>query len=133
VIEDGFDTAVIGDSPAVVAPPLTYVVLARDRQAAIDSLVPPSSIVYAYGTGVADDEGIELDAEEYGDLSLWSGSTMLCDVPYGEWDATFTGQSLELADPGTAEDDPSDFCIAETPWAAGSDDGTPGAPSDCGF
>jgi hypothetical protein len=57
---------------------------------------------------------------------------MLADVPYGEWDATSSGQSIELADPATAEDDPGDWCLAGTPWSSGSDDGTPGAPSDCG-
>jgi hypothetical protein len=133
VIEDGFfDTAVIGHGPEVVVAPFAYAVLARDRAAAIGALVPASSIVYAYGGGVPDDEGIELDADDYGDLSLWSGGTMLAEVPYGNWDAAFIGQSIELADPTTAEDDPSHWCIAQTPWARGSDDGTPGAPSDCG-
>ena len=131
-IEDGYlDSHLIASTSAVV-PPFSYVVLARDRAAAIQTLVPPACIVYEYGAGVADDEGIELDAGDAGDLSLWSGDTLLVDVPYGMWDAAFVGQSIELASPGSPADDPNNWCLAETSWAAGSDDGTPGAPSDCG-
>ena len=131
-IEDGYlDSHLIASTSAVV-PPFSYVVLARNRAAAIQTLVPPACIVYEYGAGVADNEGIELDTGDAGDLSLWSSDTLLVDVPYGMWNAAFVGQSIELASPQSAADDPNSWCLAETSWAAGSDDGTPGAPSDCG-
>jgi hypothetical protein len=131
-IEDGYlDSHLIASTSAVV-PPFSYVVLARNRAAAIQTLVPPACIVYEYGAGVADDEGIELDTGDAGDLSLWRDDTLLVDVPYGMWNAAFVGQSIELASPQSAEGDPNSWCLAETSWAAGSDDGTPGAPSDCG-
>ena len=131
-IEDGyFDAQVIAATPAVVAPPFAYVVLVRDRAAASQSLVPAGAIVYAYGAGVPDNEGIELDAGDAGDLSLWTGDTRLVDVPYGLWDAAFVGRSIELAVPGSAPDVLGNWCLAGTPWSSGSDEGTPGASSDC--
>jgi hypothetical protein len=98
----------------------------------VQELVAASSIVYAYGAGLAGDEGIELDDGSAGDLSLWNGSTLLVDVPYGMWDSSWVGQSIELATPESDASDPGQWCIAQSPWASGSDDGTPGAASDCG-
>jgi hypothetical protein len=132
-IEDGYgDTDVIASATAVVAPPAAYVLLVRDETTAAGMSIPASAIVYAYGAGVAPDEGIELDDGSDGDLSLWSGGTLLADVPYGMWDAAWVGQSIELATPQSDASDPTRWCHAESPWASGSDDGTPGAPSDCG-
>jgi hypothetical protein len=132
-IEDGYgDTALIASDSTLALAPGAYGLLVRDAQAAAAIALPASAIVYAYGEGLSRDEGIELDTGDFGDLSLWNGSTLLVDVPYGDWEASFVGQSLELASPGASEGDPNSWCIAETPWAAGSDDGTPGAPSDCG-
>jgi hypothetical protein len=131
-IQDGyFDEQVIASSPAVVVAPYAYGLLVRDRAGASQALLPAPAILYAYGAGVAPDAGIELDAGDFGELSLWSGSTLLADVPYGEWAASFTGQSIELASPELSESDPNQWCVADTPWATGSDDGTPGAASDC--
>ncbi len=131
-IEDGYqDTHVIASSPPVVVPAQAYVLLVRDMAAATAALVPAAAIVYEYGTGLSQDEGIELDDGATSDLSLWNGSTLLVDVPYGSWDAAYPGQSIELAASGSSPTDPASWCLAENPWANGSDDGTPGAPSDC--
>jgi hypothetical protein len=132
-LEDGYgDTHVIASAPPVVIPPGAYGVLVRDPAGAAQSLVPSSAILYAYGTGLSSDAGIELDAGPAGDLSLWSGDTRLVDVPYGMWDASWPGQSIELATPQADATDPAQWCVAQFPWMTGSDDGTPGAPSDCG-
>jgi hypothetical protein len=132
VIEDGYgDTDVI--TAAVVVPPATYALLVRDQATAAQTLLPVSSIVYAYGEGLPASEGIELDDGTAGDLSLWNGSTLLVDVPYGLWDSSWIGQSIELRAPESDATDPGQWCVAQSPWASGSDDGTPGAPSDCGF
>jgi hypothetical protein len=132
-IEDGEgDTDVIASSAAIVVPAATYVLLVRDETAAQQAFVPTSSIVYAYGAGLASSDGIELDDGTDGDLSLWSGSALLADVPYGMWDASWVGQSIELATPQSDATDPHKWCVAQSPWASGSDDGTPGAASDCG-
>ncbi len=132
-IEDGYgDTHVIASVPPVIIPSGASVVLVRDAAAAAQTLLPASSIVYAYGSGLAWYEGIELDAGDAGDLSLWQGETLLADVPYGMWDAAWIGQSIELASPTLDASDPGSWCHAESPWTAGSDDGTPGAASNCG-
>jgi Lamin Tail Domain len=131
-IEDGYqDAHVIASSPAVAVGAHAYVVLVRDLTTAEDTAVPSASIVYAYGGGLPSNEGIELDAFDLGDLSLWNADTLLVDVPYGMWNAASVGQSIELDAPESSETDPNHWCFAETPWALGSDDGTPGAPSDC--
>jgi hypothetical protein len=131
-IQDGYlDTQVIPSNPVVVAPPGEYLVLVRSSPGAQAALVPSASIAYAYGTGVADDAGIELDAGPFGELTILNGSTVLTDVPYGQWGVSSPGQSLELGTAATTQSDPSGWCIAENPWAPGSDDGTPGGSSDC--
>jgi hypothetical protein len=132
-IQDGYgDTAVVTSAAAVVVPAATYGLFVRDQAAAVQTLVPAAAIVYAYGAGVAASAGIELDEGTAGDLSLWSNGTLLADVPYGMWDASWVGQSLELATPQSDATDPNKWCIAQSPWASGSDDGTPGATNDCG-
>jgi hypothetical protein len=132
-IQDGYgDTQVIASSPPVVVPAGAYALLVRDPAAAMQAFLPPAAIVYAYGAGLAWYEGIELDDGTAGDLSLWQGDTLLADVPYGMWDASWIGQSIELAMPSSDASDPGQWCLAQSPWANGSDDGTPGAASDCG-
>jgi len=131
-IQDGYlDTQVIGAVPVVVAPPGQYLLLVRSWAGAQAAQLPSASIVYAYGYSVPDDEGIELDAGPFGELTLLNGQTVLADVPYGQWSGPAPGQSIELAAGATTESDPSSWCVAENPWAVDSDDGTPGAPSDC--
>lgn len=132
-LEDGYgDTHVVSSTANIVAPPAAYALFVRDEATAIQTLVPGPAIVYAYGVGLRSYEGIELDDGADGDLSLWSGSTLLADVPYGMWDASWVGQSIELATPQSDESDPGPWCVADAPWTSGSDDGTPGGPNDCG-
>jgi hypothetical protein len=132
-LEDGYgDTHVVASPAAVVVPPEGYALLVRDEATAIRTLLPGPAIVYAYGAGQHSYEGIELDDGADGDLSLWSGGTLLADVPYGMWDASWVGQSIELATPQSDESDPGQWCVADAPWTSGSDDGTPGGPNDCG-
>jgi len=131
-IEDGYlDTQTIPANPAVVAQPGQYLLLVRSLPGAQAALLPSAAIAYAYGTGVPDDEGIELDAGPFGELTLLNGNSVLVDIPYGQWGVQAPGQSIELGTSATTQSDPSGWCIAENPWASGSDDGTPGAPSDC--
>ena len=40
--------------------------------------------------------------------------------------------AFPLATPQADATDPAQWCVAQFPWMTGSDDGTPGAPSDCG-
>ena len=133
---DGFlDDHVIAANPPVVAPPRAYLLLVRNAAAARVSLVPGSAILYEYGTGLAPDEGIELDAGLAGDIALWNGSTQVVDVPYGEFGHYATGMSIELLGPvwreTHPESDPRSWCSADNQWAPDSDYGTPGAPTDC--
>jgi Lamin Tail Domain len=131
-VEDGYlDTQVIASNPVLVAQPGEYLLLVRSRPGAAAALLPSAAIVYAYGVGIPDDEGIELDAGPFGELALLNGQTVLADVPYGQWGVPTPGQSLELGTSATTQSDPSGWCIAQNPWAPGSDDGTPGAASDC--
>jgi hypothetical protein len=132
-IEDGYgDTAVIESMPAVVVGPASYALVVRDKRGAERAFIPAPSIAYAYGEGLASGDGLELDDGPAGDLSLWNDSTLLVDVPYGLWDASWVGQSIELATPQSDETDPAQWCVAQSPWGPGSDDGTPNAPNDCG-
>jgi hypothetical protein len=132
-IQDGWgDTQVIASTAPVIAPPFTYVVLVRDAATAASNAVPNTSMAYEYGTGLQSDQGIELAWDMAGDLSLWNGGVELVDVPYGPWGASFLGQSIELAAPHYAgADQAANWCVAQVPWASGSDDGTPGLPNDC--
>ncbi|MGO9838809.1 MAG: hypothetical protein ACLP1X_31910 [Polyangiaceae bacterium] len=132
-IQDGWgDTQVISSGAPVVAPPFTYVVLVRDMATALANAIPAASIVYEYGTGLTDDQGIELAFDGTGDLSLWNGGLELVDVPYGPWGLSYEGDSIELATlQYVGADQPGNWCVAQLPWAPGSDYGTPGLASDC--
>lgn len=132
-IQDGWgDAQVIASASPVVVPPFAYVLLVRDAATAVSSAVPSVSIVYEYGMGLSSDQGIELAWDATGDLSLWNGGVELVDVPYGPWNAAFLGQSIELGPLQAAgADQAANWCVAQSPWSSGSDDGTPGLPNDC--
>jgi hypothetical protein len=132
-LQDGYPrTHVIAADPPVVIPSQTYVVLVRDRAVAVANVVPDAAIAYEYGAGLAPGEGIQLENDASGALSLWNGSTLLANVPYGPWGLTSYGQSIELdALDLDGSDDAASWCLAENAWAAGSDDGTPGSDNDC--
>jgi hypothetical protein len=132
-IQDGYPRAhVIASNPPVVAPPLAYVLLVRNGLAATDNLLPPAAVVYEYGAGLPADQGIQLQNGLAGDVSLWSGTTLLVDVPYGPWGMASVGQSIELASlQFTSNTTQAAWCLGQYSWAAGADYGTPGRASDC--
>jgi hypothetical protein len=131
-ILDGYsDPHVIASSPPVVAPAQSYVLLVRDRAAALAGGVAPACIVYEYGAVASPYGGLELGGVG-GEVSLWNGNTQLVDVPYGQWTPTPLAQSIELGVLQLVGSDvASNWCLAQRPWGAGTDHGTPGAPSDC--
>jgi hypothetical protein len=132
-IEDGYPhTHVVGTDPPIVAPPQSYVLFVRNRAIALTDVVPEAPIVYEYGAGIPMAEGVQLENDGSGALSLWSGATELAQVSYGPWGLLSYGQSIEVdALSDALNDDGASWCLARNPWAAGSDDGTPGADNDC--
>jgi hypothetical protein len=65
-------------------------------------------------------------------VSLWNGGTELTNVPYGGWGLDSNGHAIELKPLAYAgSDTKANWCQAQNPWTTGSDDGTPGAASDC--
>jgi len=131
-ILDGYsDPHVITSIPPVAAPPHSYVLLVRDRVAALAGGVSPACIVYEYGAAASPYGGIELGGAG-GEVSLWNGNTQLAVVPYGQWTPAPLAQSIELGVLQLVGSDVADnWCLAQHPWGAGTDDGTPGAASDC--
>jgi hypothetical protein len=132
-IRDGYPhEQVVAAAAPVVVPPQAYAVLVRDRTTATVTSVPPASMAYDYGGGLPADQGVVLGNGAGGDLSLWSGATLVADVPYGPWSISGVGQSIELA---VLRYEGSDqawaWCAAPNPWAAATDYGTPGAANDC--
>ena len=108
-----------------------YVVLARNKAAAITAKVPAAAIVYEYGTGLADSQGILLANGSTGGIALYNGGTLLVNAPYGGW-FTQAGASVQLnVLTMTAETAKASWCLSANPWAAGADKGTPGAAEDC--
>ena len=112
--------------------PSTYVILARDKTAAISAKVPAMAIVYEYGTGLPDNAGIVLANGSTGGISLLDGATTLVSVPYGPWFSQSGGSSLELkALDASQESTSAGWCLALKTWTTGSEKGTPGAANDC--
>jgi hypothetical protein len=132
-IQDGnSQTHLVGAVPPVVVPARSYGVFVRNRTAAIESLIPVDSVLYDYGGGLPPEEGIQLDTGSASALSLWNGSSAIVDIHYGSWGLAYVGNSLELSTLLVqASDDSEGWCLGETPWSPGSDDGTPGAANDC--
>jgi hypothetical protein len=132
-IQDGYeDSHVIAGSPSVMLAANAYGVLVRDRITAFLVGIPTPSVVYEYGTGLADDQGIELDDGPLAAVSLWNGGVELARVPYGPWDVGSIGQTIELDGLAFDGSDGADrWCLGQNPWTEYSDWGTPGAPSDC--
>jgi hypothetical protein len=94
--------------------------------------LPTASIAYAYGTGLADGDGIVLASDASGALSVSLEDATIASVPYGAWGLAAVSQSIELAQPiEEGSETPAAWCQASLPWNVVSDWGTPGAPSDC--
>jgi hypothetical protein len=131
-ILDGYsDPHVIASNPPVVAPAHGYVLLVRDRTAALAGGVSAACIVYEYGVVASPYAGIELGGAG-GEVSLWNRNTQLAHVPYGQWTPTPLAQTIELGVLQLVGSDvASNWCLAQHPWGTGTDNGTPGGPSDC--
>jgi hypothetical protein len=111
---------------------LGYVLFVRDLAAALVNGLPPDAIVYEYGTGVSIVDGVQLDDGPSGAVSLWDEDVELASVPYGSWGVVAFEQTLELSTLRLVGSDTAGvWCFAQSPWAIGSDFGTPGAANDC--
>jgi len=117
---------------ALIIAPGAYVVLARNKAAAISAKVPSSAIVYEYGTGLPDNAGILLTNSSTGAVSLLNGTTTVASAPYGGWYSQSGGSSVQLKvlDPALTTSKAS-WCLSLTAWTTGSEKGTPGAAEDC--
>jgi hypothetical protein len=119
-------------APSVILAPGAYVVLARTTAGAISAKVPAGAIVYEYGAGLPNTAGVLLTNGATGGLALLDGAVTLASAPYGGWFTQSGGHSVQLKvlDPSVAAAKAS-WCLSANTWAAGSDQGTPGAAGDC--
>lgn len=130
-IKDGSGrTHTIG--PGLMIAPGAYIVLARDRAAAIAAKVPQAAIAYEYGTGLPDNAGILLTNGATGAVSILNGAATIASAPYGGWYSQSGGSSVQLKvlDPAQASVKTS-WCLSLAAWATGAEKGTPGAAGDC--
>jgi len=112
--------------------PGAYVVLARNKAAAISAKVPGAAIVYEYGTGLPDNAGILLTNAATGGISLLDGATTIAAAPYGGWYSQSGGSSVQLKVLVPAQSTAkASWCLSLTAWTTGSEKGTPGAAEDC--
>lgn len=112
--------------------PAAYVILSRNKAAAISAKVPAGAIVYEYGTGLPDNAGIVLANGNTGGISLLDGATTLVSVPYGPWFSQSGGSSIQLKALDAAQESASaGWCLSLSTWTTGSEKGTPGSAADC--
>ena len=89
--------------------------------------IPCDAVVQPWPTFSANVDSLTLfadalDANPQDDLT-WDAS---------DWPIAAGASTMLAVDPDLlANDDPSDWCVAPKPWAAGSDDGSPGLANDC--
>jgi len=120
----------------VIVGPLTlaanaWVVLARNKAAAITAKVPAASIVYEYGTGLGDSAGILLANGATGAITLLRGATVINAAPYGGWfSAPGSSVQLKVLD-GAQSGAKGSWCLSATPWSTGAEKGSPGASNNC--
>lgn len=128
--DGGGRTHVIG--AGVTIAPGAYVILSRNKAAAVFAKVPAGAIVYEYGTGLPDSAGIVLANGATGGISLLDGATSLVSAPYGPWFSQSGGRSIQLKSLGAgAESTSTGWCLSLNAWTAGSEKGTPSSASDC--
>lgn len=93
---------IAGGTGAVAVPPGRYVVLVRDRAAAIAGGVPADAIVYEYGAGLTSSEGIQLANGASGAIALFDGEAEITGVAYGANQFTSVdGRSAQVDTSGT--------------------------------
>ena len=130
VLKDGSNRTHVIVGPLTIAPN-AWVVLARNKAAAITAKVPAASIVYEYGTGLGDSAGILLANGSTGAITLLSGATVIANAPYGGWFST-SGSSVQLAVlDGTKSGVKASWCLSTLPWSTGAEKGSPGAANNC--
>ena len=130
IVDGGNRTHVIGPKMTIAAG--AYVVLARNKAAAVAAKVPAAAIVYEYGAGLPDNAGVQLANSSSGAAYLRDGATTIAQADYGGWYSQSGGSSVQLdvlTYPASGQS--ASWCLSLNPWATGSDKGTPGAPSDC--
>jgi hypothetical protein len=112
--------------------PGAYLVLARNKAAAITAKVPAAAIAYEYGAGLPDNAGILLTNGATGGVSLVDGATNIATAPYGGWFSQSGGSSVQLKvlDP-TLTNTKASWCLSLNAWTTGAEKGTPGAAEDC--
>jgi hypothetical protein len=126
-----------GGRTHVIAPGLTiapgaYVVLARNKTAALAAKVPSSAVVYEYGAGLPDNAGIILANGATGGIAVLDGSAMIANAPYGSWFSQSGGSSLQLKILDASQSaQKASWCLSLNAWTTGSEKGTPGVASDC--
>jgi hypothetical protein len=92
---------IAGAMGEVAVAPNRYVVLVRDRAAALASGVPAEAIVYEYGTGLTSSEGIQLANGASGAIALFDGDTEISGIAYGASQFTnVDGRSAQADDSG---------------------------------
>lgn len=92
---------IAGDMGSVAVAPNAYVVLVRDRAAAIAGGVPESTILYEYGAKLSSSEGIQLANGGSGAIALFDGESEITSVAYGSYQLTdVDGRSAQADDRG---------------------------------
>ncbi len=112
--------------------PGAYVLLVRSQAAASAAQVPAAAIVYEYGTGLDDLQGIQLSNGASGGVFLKDGPVTVAQSDYGTWFTSSGNQSIQLKTltaAGAAQK--AGWCVSTVAWAAGADKGTPGAANNC--
>ena len=126
-IHDGADRThtVAGD---VVIAAGAYVVLARDREAALLDGVPASAIAYVYGAGQSAAQGVLLANGASGAVRIFDGTTELTNCAYGGYRFTdASGRSVQLVTSATY--DAGSGAASTGRWCSATP--TPGAANAC--
>lgn len=130
-LKDGASrTALIGAGVTVAGQ--SYALLVRSKTGATGAKVPTGPVVYEYGVGLGDAQGILLTNGTTGSLALLDGATTLVQASYGSWFTQSGGSSVQLKVLDASQANlKASWCLSATAWTAGSEKGTPGAASDC--
>lgn len=120
IADEGSDSHVISGS--LVIPAGGYVVLALSTDTSKNGGAAASYEVKNF-----------LLANSADEIVLFDGSGGLVDrVAYTSSWKIPAGSSLQLIDPALDNNDRANWCVAASPWASGSDNGTPEAKNNCG-
>ncbi len=120
--------------PGLVIAGGAYVVLAASQTGAIAAKVPAAAIVYDYNTASPTADKLVLGNSNSGSIVLLDGTTEIARAKYGPLGLgnAVNGQSIQLKTltyAGAAQ--AASWCKSGNAWATDSDQGTPGAASDC--